>query len=426
MTIKMPRNLMTAISVVAFAVMLNGCGGGGGSSPATTAPDETTMAGPMIAGATVPSGTMITLPAGVDIQDGTLRADMDETITVEDIGTFTCVSADGCSVDLTDGVITTSGDIEVVSLDVTDPAILAQLVAVLPPPPVELNELETAQAAAAAAATAAMTAAGNAMAAATAAVDAGENLATTQTGETSSGLATKASDQAALAHAAYTAAKTASDAAAAATDVTAAVRAQVNAENALADATDAETMAGNYSQMAMDATGNELMIDGKDKNVGGTSLNADDGASKVTTDGVSVITGSMKSMNPMRNVPADLGAMFAAVEAPAVDTAYRQAVGGRDITIGRTLDSSDDMARLMLVTHYVGSKTVKVFAYSEADPEIDTEADARTGTTMGQLTVDDNADTTDDTDNTRLKSNGMYYLAGAAADTNGLTFDDQC
>ena len=33
MTIKMPRNLMTAISVVAFAVMLNGCGGGGGSSP---------------------------------------------------------------------------------------------------------------------------------------------------------------------------------------------------------------------------------------------------------------------------------------------------------------------------------------------------------------------------------------------------------
>ena len=36
MTIKMPRNLMTAISVVAFAVLLHGCGGGGGSSPTTT------------------------------------------------------------------------------------------------------------------------------------------------------------------------------------------------------------------------------------------------------------------------------------------------------------------------------------------------------------------------------------------------------
>ena len=65
MIFKMPRNLMTAISVVAFAVMLHGCGGGGGGSPATTAPDETPPAGPMIAGATVPSGTMITLPAGV-------------------------------------------------------------------------------------------------------------------------------------------------------------------------------------------------------------------------------------------------------------------------------------------------------------------------------------------------------------------------
>ena len=149
---------------------------------------------------------------------------MDQTITVDDIGTFTCVSADGCSVDLTDGVITTTGDIMVVSLDVTDPGILAQLVAVLPPPPVELNELETAQADAAAAATAAMTAAGNAATAAKAAVDAGENLATIQTGETSRGLATKAGAQADLAHAAYMAAKTASDDAAEATDVTAAVR----------------------------------------------------------------------------------------------------------------------------------------------------------------------------------------------------------
>ena len=34
----------------------------------------------------------------------------------------------------------------------------------------------------------------------------------------------------------------------------------------------------------------------------------------------------------------------------------------RDVTIGKTVDSSDDMARLMLVTHYAGSKSVKVYA----------------------------------------------------------------
>ena len=54
------------------------------------------------------------------------------------------------------------------------------------------TELEKAQAAAAAAATDAMTAAGNADTAATAAETARENAATLQTGETSSGLATKA------------------------------------------------------------------------------------------------------------------------------------------------------------------------------------------------------------------------------------------
>ena len=71
MTFKMPRNLMAAVSVVAFAALLSSCGGGGGSSPVATmdddttmTPDDTTMAGPMIAGKTVPSGTEITLPEG--------------------------------------------------------------------------------------------------------------------------------------------------------------------------------------------------------------------------------------------------------------------------------------------------------------------------------------------------------------------------
>ena len=425
MTIKMPRNLMTAISVVAFAVLLHGCGGGGGGSPATMAPDETTPpAGPMIAGATVPSGTMITLPTGVDIQDGTLRADMDETITVEDIGTFTCVSADGCSVDLTDGVITTSGDITVVSLDVTDATILAQLVAVLPPPPVELNELETAQAAAAAAATAAMTAAGNAMAAATAAVDAGENLATEQTGETSSGLATKASDQAALAHAAYTAAKTASDAAAAATDVTAAVRAQVNAENALADATDAETMAGNYSQMAMDAAGKELMIEGTVKTVGGTSLDATAGSSVVTTDGTTEETGLIESKNPEAMMVGEVeGVLFVQDNVGTADedetVAHVQAVAARTFDIGKVVDSSDDLARLMIVTQYAGTKSVKVYATetgNDLSGPLGSDGRIQTAGTGDEDATNDGFAT--------LKSVGTYYLAGGAEDNNGLANGD--
>ena len=77
MTIKMPRNLMTAISVVAFAVLLNGCGGGSDSSPVTTAPpDDTTTPPTMIVGATVPSGTTITLPAdlGEDLEHPIRRA----------------------------------------------------------------------------------------------------------------------------------------------------------------------------------------------------------------------------------------------------------------------------------------------------------------------------------------------------------------
>ena len=33
----------------------------------------------------------------------------------------------------------------------------------------------------------------------------------------------------------------------------------------------------------------------------------------------------------------------------------------RNLTIGRTLDTSDDMARVMLVTHYAGTKMVRVY-----------------------------------------------------------------
>ena len=418
------KNLITLCIATVFTLGLAACGGGGGDAPVTGMMDDTTMdESPMIAGQTIPSGTEITLPADVELQDGTLRADMDDTITVEGIGTFTCVSADGCSVDLTDGVITTTGDITVVSLDVTDATILAQLAAVLPPEPVEMTELETAQADAAAAATAAMTAAGNAATSATEATEAVANLATVQTGETSRGLATKAGEQAALAHAAYMTAKTASDDAEAATDVTAAVRAQVDAENALADATAAEAMAGEYGQMAVDAAGNNLMIVDTVKSVGDTIVDAEAPASTVASgtgaDRETEITGLIEDAGPSTMGPQTLGQATVAFVAEDADTDaidYKAPVANAaarpSLTIGKTVDSDDDTARLRIVTKYASTQTVNVFA-REAVPA-DT---ARDSTKAGMIRIggESTTDTADDDVFATLKSVGLYYRAGVDA-----------
>ena len=420
MTIKMPRNLMTAISVVAFAVMLHGCGGGGGGSPATTAPDETTMddtttTPTTTVGQTVPDGTVITVP-GVELPDIEVTAVMGQTIPYPGIGTFTCASAEGCSVVVADNVITTTGEIVVDS--VADDSVDALLYAALNTEPVELDELQTAQAAAAAgAATAAMTAAGNAASSATAAVEAGENLATLQTGETSSSLAAKASEQAALAHAAYAAAKTASEAAAAATEVTAAVRAQVDAENALADAMAAETMADKYGKMAMDADDNELIIEGTVKTVGGTSLDATAGSlvEKVGTgaDEQTTITGLLPDGDqPMHTVMASRGVTGASGTPEAADgvNVYKAPVVGaeeRTFPIGKLVDSADDMARLMIVTHYAVSEPVKVYASTGESDQTSSKANT---IETGAGTDDDPAVFAD------LTSVGMYYRSGTAAE----------
>ena len=413
-----------------FTLGLAACGGGGGDAPVTGMMDDTTMdespdESPMIAGQTIPSGTEITLPADVELQDGTLRADMDETITVGDIGTFTCVSAEGCSVDLTDGVITTSGDITVVSLDVTDAGILAQLAAAVPPEPVELTELETAQAEAAAAATAAMTAAGNAATSATEATEAVANLATVQTGETSRGLATKAGEQAALADAAYMTAKTASDDAEAATDVTAAVRAQVDAENALADATAAEAMAGEYGQMAVDAAGNNLMIVDTVKSVGDTIVDAEAPASTVASgtgaDRETEITGLIEDAGPSTMGPLTRGQVTMPEDADTDAIEYKAPVANAaarpSLTIGKTVDSDDDTARLRIVTKYASTQTVNVFARAAAP---DTDRDS-TKAGMIRIAGQGTVDTAEDDVFATLKSVGLYYQA---AESDMLTTVD--
>ena len=503
------KNLITLCIATVFTLGLAACGGGG-SSPVTMmdddttmAPDDTTMDGPMIAGKTVPSGTTVTLPAGTDAPTVTFSAVMDETITVEDIGTFTCLTAEGCSVAVAGDVITTTGDIEVVSLAVTDADILGQLVAAIAageaPKPVDVDlaaltagyviapgtveipaggtvnhgdvaltcsgdeactvtvaddgtatslggtvtaansplyvanleadrlEMEAADALvavqedAAKSATDAMTAAGNADTAATAAETARGDAATLQTRETSGDLAAMARAMADKAQAAYMTAKKASEAAATAGDITAAVRAQVDAENALADAMAAETKADEYAKMSTDAFGNELEIDDKTKTVGGTSLTINGTASSQTIDKQTVITGLMANMNPKHENDGVAGVAGDADASPN-PIAYKQAVGTvgtlTDIEIGFVYDSSDDKARLMLVTSYAGTKMVRVY---------NAGVTMERGTKAGYITIEDDA-TTDvtDVDNVRLRSAGTYYPAGiASGDEGALSYDDE-
>ena len=447
MTFKMPRNLMAAVSVVAFAALLSSCGGGGGSSPVatmdddtTTMDDDTTMAGPMIAGKTVPSGTTVTLPEGTDAPNVTFRAAMGDTVPVAGIGVFTCASADGCTVDVTDDVVTTTGDIVVVALAIEDPALLASVLtqlanAITPPVAPEPTELETAQADAATAAATAKMASDDAAIAAKAATEAVANLATGQTGAASAALAKEAADYADKAKKAYAAAKKASDDAEVAEDVTTAVKALLLAELAMADAVSYEKTASEKGTAAETAANAELMIVGTVKTVGGTSLDATAAAS-TKTDGEGETaqvtrTGLIKGLNPMTEgpgVPADVDLANGAkvfvqampeAETPVEGVAHKQAVEARTLAIGKVVDSSNDMARLMIVTQYAGTKSVKVYADGlPADDLVDARllSDGRlqTAGTPGTPSADDTFVT--------LKSIGTYYLAGT--DDTGLSATD--
>ena len=287
------------------------------------------------------------------------------------------------------------------------------------PDPV-LTELEMAQADAAAAALAAMTASGEAATAAEAAMAAVANLATMQTNATAGGLADEAQTAAGKAMMAYMGAKKASEDAAEAEDVTAAVEARVMAVEASANAVTYAMAASEKSTAAQTAVMAELMIDGKDKSVGGTSVNADAASSEVTTaigtSSQTVETGRIKTMDPERMGFGEVmtgnahGAGTDGVLGTGDDMAYKQAVAPRDLTIGRTLDTSNDMARLMLVTHYAGTKMVRVY-------NADTTALTGTHTKAGYISIDDDDAATGDasgmdSNNVRLKSEGSYYPAG--------------
>ena len=291
-----------------------------------------------------------------------------------------------------------------------------------PPPPPPPTDLDVTMDAAAAAAMAAKTASDAAKMSSDDAMAAVENLATTQTNAMAQMYADGAKAAAATAMAEYVKAKAASDAAAAATLASVAGVEKDKAEAAQMAAEAAQKMADDNAMKAMEAAMMELMIDGTMKSVGDSSVDAMAGASSVSTgsgdDARTVVTGLIESMNPKTDGDVIAGVEFVNAVADdlstvgdetAAATAYVQAAAARpNLTIGKVLDSSDDMARLMLITHYAGTEMVRVFNEGAAGTTV-------TGTKAGYVTIDDTDTETTDTDNTPLRSEGMFYAAGTGA-----------
>ena len=286
----------------------------------------------------------------------------------------------------------------------------------------QMSELETAQKAASDAAMAAKTASDAAATAAEDAMGSVANLATMQTGATAKGLAQEAEDAAAKAMAAYMAAKSASAAAAAAETVTAAVLAQGRAEAAQADAEMYEETAEEKGLAAETAAAMELMISGTMKSVGDSTVDATAGKSTVTVgtgaSAQTTITGLL-SEPTTTGATTDGRAARAAVLAtgvtyisPRVNAASRGTV-----KIGKELDTSDDAARLLLVTHHAGTMTVRAYAEGTATTAYPWRLapDGRY-----QVAGQDTADNAADDRFITLKPVGDFYLATGGATAGEL------
>ena len=309
-----------------------------------------------------------------------------------------------------------------------------------PTPDPEPTDLEKTQMAAMAAADAAKTASDGAAAAASGANAATMNHATRQTGEMARMYAMDADKYAKMAMAAYMDAKAASEAAAGATLASAAGAALADAKAAQMAAEDAAKMAGEKAMKATEAAKMELMIDGTMKSVGDSMVDAMAGPSSVSTgsgdDMKTAVTGLLpKKYQPMAKGGPIEGKHFVAAtldnpntgvdETKATDAvkgqAYVQAAAARTFPIGKTLDSSDDMARLMLITGYAGKKMVKVFADGAA-----TDGDF-TGLVKDDGSIRHYAgtpDRTSDDHDVTLRSVGMFYEATTVAGATGAAANE--
>ena len=211
------------------------------------------------------------------------------------------------------------------------------------------------------AAAAAMEASTNAGTAADGAEAATANIATLQTNGMAAADAMAARAAADEAMAASEEAQTASDAAAEATTGADAEAAAREALNAQGEAEDAEMTASGKATAAIAAAKTELHIDGSMNNVGDSSVDAKSG--RMTTPGKpDVVTGLQIGMERLRSTVASEGQHFEQSTGPATETKYKQAVAAGTIMLGKVLDTSDDKARLTLITSHQDSKKVRVFA----------------------------------------------------------------
>ena len=270
------------------------------------------------------------------------------------------------------------------------------------------------QTAATAAAAAAQMASDDAAADAMDAMTATADIATLQTGEMSKMMAYDAKTAADGAMKAYMAAKAASETANA-DDATiqTATTAKDMAEAAQMDAEKYAMTADEKSMGAAKYAMTELMIDGTMKSVGDSSIDARMGTLTEGTASVDrMITGFLEDVS--RGTVASEGQHFVQGTGPADETKYKQAVAAGSINIGKTLDTTDDTARLRLITSYQGSRTVRIFADGNGEADDATLGGILTSAVTGLdgFPLAEDADTTTEgTQIANIKSIGVYYQA---------------
>ena len=289
------------------------------------------------------------------------------------------------------------------------------------------------QTAAADAATAAGGFATDAETAATMAETYAENRALIQSVYSSQYFADMAEEHAGYARTAADDAKTAAGEAGAATTLAEAIAARDKAVAAQNSANDHKGHVAGFRDRAVDAAGNEVKVVEGGYQIGDTTVMVDAAGNVVTVtvngEAQTTITGLMEDVNPEHTARMVGGVPFDArdgdADTPVADVQYVQAVAARTFDIGKTIDSANDMARLMLVTHYAGSKTVNVYAYSEAETAGGRLTGRMVGTNRIQTVGMDSPDDATDDVFVTLKAVGMYYLAGLADETNGLAAGDE-
>ena len=255
------------------------------------------------------------------------------------------------------------------------------------------TDLEATQTAAAAAAAAAMTASASADTAASGAEDATANIATLQTNGTAAAAAYGAHE--------------------------AAVAAAAEAAWAIADAAQtaaeaAETTATEMAMAAIEAAAEELHINVTVKNLGDSTVDATAGALTDQEDGT--MTGFIESVSrdvaAIEGEPFDQRGILGEIEAAlpederttnTADVEYVQAVMAASVDIGKVLDTSDDLARLTIITAREGKEDVRVFA--------DMVLDDTAGGLLDNGLLEDIDTVTEGEQTASAKSIGSFYMA---------------